>query len=78
MGLWPSRGNENQRRRPRESGDPSSVQGIPAFSVMTRFSGENDGVALIQVFCAEELGYDFLNVLVLAIHAVIHASHIVV
>jgi len=25
MGLWPDRGNENQRR-PHESGDPSSVQ----------------------------------------------------
>ena len=35
MGLWPSRGNENQRCRPRESGDPLSVQWIPAFAGMT-------------------------------------------
>jgi len=42
MGLWPARGNEN-RRRPRASGDPLSEQGIPAFAGMTqrvRFSGE--------------------------------------
>ena len=35
MGLWPTRENENQRCRPRESGDPPSVQWIPAFSGMT-------------------------------------------
>jgi len=35
MGLWPTRGNENQRRRPRESGDPLSVKWIPAFAGMT-------------------------------------------
>ena len=34
MGLWPPRGDVNQRR-PRESGDPSSVQWIPAFAGMT-------------------------------------------
>ena len=42
MGLRPTRGKEN-RRRPRESGDPLSVQWIPAFAGMTqsaRFSGE--------------------------------------
>ena len=43
MGRSPTRGNENQRPRPRASGDPSSVQSIPAFAGMTyaaRFSGE--------------------------------------
>jgi len=35
MGHWPTRGNENRRRRPRESGDPLSVQWIPAFAGMT-------------------------------------------
>jgi len=42
MGLRPTRGHEN-RRRPRESGDPLSSQWIPAFAGMTqraRFSGE--------------------------------------
>ena len=39
MGLRPTRANEHQRR-PRESGDPLPVQGIPAFAGMTRFSGE--------------------------------------
>ena len=42
MGLQPTRGHEN-RRRPRESGDPLSSQWIPAFAGMTqraRFSGE--------------------------------------
>jgi hypothetical protein len=34
MGLWPTRANENQRR-PREGGDPLSVQWIPAFAGMT-------------------------------------------
>jgi len=36
MGLWPTRGNENHRCRPRESGDPLPVQWIPAFAGMTR------------------------------------------
>jgi hypothetical protein len=43
MGLWPTRGNENLRCRPRESGDPLSVHWIPAFAGMTErvgFSGE--------------------------------------
>ena len=35
MGLWPTLGNEN-RRRPRESGDPLSIQWIPAFAGMTQ------------------------------------------
>jgi hypothetical protein len=39
MGLRPTRGNENQRRRPRESGDPLSVKWIPACAGMTRLSG---------------------------------------
>ena len=39
MGLRPTRGNENYRR-PRESGDPLSVQWIPACAGMTRLSGE--------------------------------------
>jgi hypothetical protein len=39
MGLWPTRDKQNQRR-PRESGDPSSVKWIPAFAGMTCFSGE--------------------------------------
>ena len=39
MGLWPTRGNDIQRR-PRESGDPLSAQWIPAYAGMTRFSGE--------------------------------------
>ncbi|SPE30132.1 hypothetical protein SBA2_490011 [Acidobacteriia bacterium SbA2] len=42
MGLRPTLGNE-YRRRPRESGDPLSVQWIPAFAGMTqraRFSGD--------------------------------------
>ena len=39
MGLRPTRANENQRR-PRESGDPLSVQWIPACAGMTRLSGE--------------------------------------
>jgi hypothetical protein len=34
MGLGPTRSNKNQRR-PRESGDPLSVQWIPAFAGMT-------------------------------------------
>ena len=43
MGRWPTQGNENQRRRPRESGDPLSARWIPACAGMThraRFSGE--------------------------------------
>ena len=40
MGLRPTPGDENQRCRLRESGDPLSVQWIPAFAGMTRFSGE--------------------------------------
>jgi hypothetical protein len=46
MGLWSTRGSEN-RRRPRESGDPSSGQWIPAFAGMTqraRFSGKPQAV----------------------------------
>ena len=39
MGLWPTRGNKHQRR-PREGGDPLSVQWIPACAGMTRLSGE--------------------------------------
>ncbi len=39
MGLWPTRGNDIQRR-PRESGDPLSAQWIPAFAGMTRLSGD--------------------------------------
>ena len=35
MGLPPARENENQRCRARESGDPSSCQGIPAYAGMT-------------------------------------------
>ena len=34
MGLWPTRSSEN-RRRPRESGDPLSVRWIPACAGMT-------------------------------------------
>jgi hypothetical protein len=34
MSLWPTRGNENQRR-PRVSGDPLSIQWIPACAGMT-------------------------------------------
>ena len=39
MDLWLIRGNEN-RRCPRDSGDPLSVQGIPASAGVTRFSDE--------------------------------------
>ena len=28
MGFWPTRGNENQRCRPRESGDPLRVGSV--------------------------------------------------
>jgi hypothetical protein len=35
MGLRPTRGNENRRRRPRESGDLLSVQWIPTCAGMT-------------------------------------------
>jgi len=35
MGLRPTRGNENKRRHPRESGDPLSVKWIPACAGMT-------------------------------------------
>ena len=35
MGLPPTRSDENQRRRPRESGDRLSVQWIPACAGMT-------------------------------------------
>ncbi len=44
MGLWPTRGNENQGRRPRESGDPLSVKWIPAcpgMTYMARFSASS-------------------------------------
>ena len=41
MGLRPTRANENQRCRPRESGDPLSFQWIPAFAGMTRFAGDH-------------------------------------
>ena len=53
MSLRPTPGHEKEIRRPREGGDPFSVQWIPAFAGMTRFSGEpqtmrND--SLNQVF----------------------------
>ena len=43
MGHWPTRGNETLRR-PRESGDPSSVQWIPASAGMTAPLGEPQAV----------------------------------
>ena len=41
MGLRPTRDNENRRCRPRESGDPLSVQWIPVppLSRRTSFAG---------------------------------------
>jgi len=42
MGPWPTRRHENQRRRPRESGDPFSLKRIQALAGMTRSSGELD------------------------------------
>jgi hypothetical protein len=47
MGLWPIRGSENQRRRPREGGDPLSAKWTPASAGMTymaRFSAEPKAV----------------------------------
>jgi hypothetical protein len=43
MGLQPTRENQNRRRRPREGGDPLSVQWIPAFAGMTNM--ERSGFA---------------------------------
>jgi hypothetical protein len=45
MGLRPTRGDENQRR-PRESGDPLSVQWTPACAGMTRLSAVSDMLAV--------------------------------
>ena len=39
MGLLPTPVNENQRCRPRESGDPLSFQWIPAFAGMKSSGG---------------------------------------
>jgi hypothetical protein len=48
MGLWPTPGNEN-RRRPRESGDPLSVQWIPAFAGMTQERDFQDLRSLLKM-----------------------------